>query len=87
VPYFIGELHQLEGLQADGCPLVAPLNSLYAKDPLLLVKLHDTRLQASFKLQFLRIKSRAMACLSLGSCVQVLEKNKNGVRQGLRVLS
>lgn len=28
-------------LQADGCPLVFPYSNLYAKDPLLLVALHD----------------------------------------------
>lgn len=46
MPFAIGELRLLEGLQADGCPLAAPLASLYAKDPLLLVRLHDTQLQA-----------------------------------------
>jgi Leucine-rich repeat (LRR) protein len=40
-PRGLGELRQLEGLQADGCELVAPYSSLYAKNPLLLVALHD----------------------------------------------
>lgn len=43
-PEGLGVLRQLEGLQADGCHLQAPFNTLYDKDPLLLVKLHDTQL-------------------------------------------
>lgn len=43
-PDGLGELRQLEGLQADGCQLASPFASLYTKDPLLLVKLHDTQL-------------------------------------------
>lgn len=40
-PRGLGELRHLEGLQADGCDLVAPYASLYTKNPLLLVALHD----------------------------------------------
>lgn len=40
-PRGLGELRDLEGLQADGCPLAAPYSTLYAKNPLLLVALHD----------------------------------------------
>lgn len=40
-PRGLGELRDLEGLQADGCPLVPPYASIYAKNPLLLVALHD----------------------------------------------
>lgn len=40
-PRGLGELRDLEGLQADGCPLAIPYSNLYSKDPLLLVALHD----------------------------------------------
>lgn len=43
-PKGLGELRRLDGLQADGCPLTPILATLYAKDPLLLVKVHDTQL-------------------------------------------
>lgn len=42
VPRTIHALQQLEGLQAEGCPLAQPFAALYAKEPLLLVQLHDT---------------------------------------------
>lgn len=44
-PAGVGSLRLLEGLQAEGCPLVAPFAGVYAKDPLLLVKLHNPQLQ------------------------------------------
>lgn len=41
LPPGLGELRDLEGLQAEGCPLLPPYANLYSKDPLLLVALHD----------------------------------------------
>ena len=43
LPHAVGALAQLEALQLEGCPLQAPLDLLYAHDPLLLVALHDER--------------------------------------------
>lgn len=42
----LGELRGLESLQLSGCPLSPPLDRVYAKSPLLLVALHDSRLLA-----------------------------------------
>jgi Leucine-rich repeat (LRR) protein len=84
LPLSIGELHQLEGLQADGCPLVAPLNSLYAKDPLLLVKLHDTRLQA-LDLSEAGLEEVPQALLRLTGLTS-LDLHKNAIKvSGLRM--
>lgn len=41
LPPGLGELRALEGLQAEGCPLLPPYANMYGKDPLLLVALHD----------------------------------------------
>ncbi len=43
VPPEFGALSRLDALQADGCPLAAPLDALYRKNPLLLVDAFASR--------------------------------------------
>jgi hypothetical protein len=67
-------------LQADGCPLAPPLNSLYAKDPLLLVRLHDTRLQA-LDLSEIGLEEVPQALLRLTGLTS-LDLHKNAIKVG-----
>jgi hypothetical protein len=42
VPAGFGALRRLQALQLEGCPLPAPWDALYKKDPLLLVALNNS---------------------------------------------
>eukprot|EP00882_Tetradesmus_deserticola_P030837 GHRQ01034809.1.p4 GENE.GHRQ01034809.1~~GHRQ01034809.1.p4 ORF type:complete len:102 (-),score=44.51 GHRQ01034809.1:93-398(-) len=81
VPVAIGELRMLEGLQTEGCPLAPPLSSLYAKDPLMLVRLHDTQLQA-LDLSEAGLEEVPQALLRLTGLTS-LDLHKNAIKVGL----
>lgn len=80
-----GELRQLEGLQADGCPLTAPFASIYTKDPLLLVKLHDTQL-LSLDLADVGLEEVPQQVLRLTQLTS-LSLTKNAIKVGSSPLS
>jgi hypothetical protein len=46
LPAELGTLASLTSLQLSGCPLALPYSTLYKKDPLLLVALHNEALSA-----------------------------------------
>jgi Leucine-rich repeat (LRR) protein len=74
----LGELRQLEALQAEGCQLVQPFASMYAKDPLMLVKVHDV-LNQTLDLSELELEQVPSQILRLSGLTS-LNLSKNAIK-------
>jgi len=77
-PVGLGELRQLEALQAEGCQLVQPFASMYAKDPLMLVKVHDV-LNQTLDLSELELEQVPPQLLRLSGLTS-LNLSKNAIK-------